>query len=469
MKNENIDYKWLTKPTGDPYADIGGYVIEYLMKEWNVSLIIKLIERATDIYVKKWDNNLHSFFLNSTITHNSNKGQKGITNTLKYYKGLLADENSVEGYCRITGKKGKVFLAARDNHIMSGSATLINFHHAFESGIMLSKEAIIRMFFVALGVEQLGDKVALLISNKENITKFFVKRNIDNNIRGIASGISSSILKSEFSNPANALFEYAKQCIDNSSSLTYNEETGRYDTENVSLNLFHFTNFGAKPAINIYTLPAPVFSFYAYCLNKHKKEWQDFVFRNYRNSKFKNAVFDETDNSWKDTKDTVGYDTFKVWRNAVFDNLLSGESIRRQILTYIKEHTFNFNIVEKYQIIVRNMDKKTLSKIKELASFIVDDRSEDDIKKMMTRLNGAKRPGDLRTFLLKLEDINYNEENREPLFTLDEYVNYLFPDGAYWAEIRDLLMIGIYERLHETNKKVPTPDPEKALEESTNE
>lgn len=98
-----------------------------------------MIEYITNIYVNKWDNNLHSFFLNSTITHNSNKGQKGINKTIAYYKGLLDNKDSVDGVCRITGQRGKSGCA-RENHIMSGSATLINFHHGFESGIHYSKK-----------------------------------------------------------------------------------------------------------------------------------------------------------------------------------------------------------------------------------------------------------------------------------------------------------------------------------------
>jgi CRISPR-associated protein Cst1 len=100
------------------------------------------------------------------------------------------------------------------------------------------------------------------------------------------------------------------------------------------------------------------------------------------------------------------------------------------------------------------MDKRTLNKIKELADFIVNDRRDDEIKKSITRLNGSKSSNGLRYFLLKLADKNYKDGNKKPLFSLDEYVDYLFPDGTYWNEIRDLLLIAIYQKLHETNKKV---------------
>lgn len=453
---KNMD--WLTHPTGDPFADIGGFVLEYLKEKRSGKSIMNLIEEVTNIYVYKWNSNLHSFFLNSTITHNSNKGQKGIDKTISYYRSLLNGENSAEGYCRITGQKGKVFSGARDNHIMSGSATLINFHHGFESGIQLSKEALIRIFFVPLGVEQLGDKVAALISNNEVVTRYFVRKNVDNNLITLGSNVSKSILRSDFSNPANAIFDYASQCIENITTATYDEENGKNNTHGVSLNLYHFTNFGASPTINLLTLPSTVFAFYAYCLIKHKIDWQNFILRQYASSKFKNATYDTNSKAWHIDKEKVAYSSYKTWNNRVYDAMLNGNTnlVRRAFLRHSKEHVFNFDIVEKYQTNIQHMDKRTLSKIKELADFIIADSSDDEITKSVTAINQQKSSSELRRFLLRLV-ANYNRkhnDNPKPLITIEEYADYLFPDGIYWNEIRDLLLIAIYQKLHELNKKV---------------
>lgn len=285
MVIEKPEINWFTHPTGDPFADIGGLVIEYLQEKHPKKSIIHLIEDAANIYVHKWENNLHSFFLNSTITHNSNKGQKGYDKSIAYYKSLVSGTGGVDGYCRITGQKTKVYSAARDNHIMSGSATLINFHHGFESGLQLSKEALIRVFFVPLGVEQLGDKVAALLSNDILVTKFFVHKNVDENFRNLGSNISKSIVRSDFTNPVNAIFDYARQCIEGVKTATYDEKSEISHTKGVALSLFHFTNFGASPAINILTFPATIFAFYAFCLLHHKRNWNNFIYRQYNNSK----------------------------------------------------------------------------------------------------------------------------------------------------------------------------------------
>ena len=454
---------WLIKATGDPFTDVGGYAIEYLQNKFPDKGILDLIKEATNIYVKDWNNNLHSFFLNSTITHNSNKGQKGINKTLEYFQTLLEGKDPVqEGFCRITGQKTQLYLAGRDNFMMSGSGTFINFHHAFQQGLLLSKEAIIRVFFSPLGLMQLGNNVALIQSNIATVTRFFVYSNLDKNFKGIASGISKSIQKSEFTNPANALFDFADQCIGNLKIATQDEE-GLSNTKGVTLNLYHFTSFGASPTIQLYTFPAIVFEFYKYCLRpEYKSEWKRFVFHHYKSSKFKDAEFNEATTEWINKKGAVAYNEFKAWRNKIYDKLLQGQPLCREFLFWSKENTFNFKIIEIYQQSIRNMDKRTLEIIKDLADFIIQD--EDSLKKSVTRLNGIKNSYGVRQFLLHQIAKNYKEGNEKALITLEDYVEYLFPDGASWRELRDVLLIAIYQKLHESKTTLEIDYPEEEVE-----
>ena len=55
---------------------------------------------------------------------------------------------------------------------------------------------------------------------------------------------------------------------------------------------------------------------------------------------------------------------------------------------------------------------------------------------------------------------NYKDENNTPLVTLREFVEYLFPEGTGWTEIRDLFLICIYQKLHEKNIKVDIAEQE---------
>ncbi|MBE9468111.1 MAG: type I-B CRISPR-associated protein Cas8b1/Cst1 [Bacteroidetes bacterium] len=452
-KIKTIDYEWLTKPTGDPFADTGGYVIQYLLEnDYPDKDIDELIELVTKIYVNDWGGKLNTFFLNSKITQPAFKGERKISETTKYYKSLFENENSEEGYCRISGRKTLLFSAGRDNSLLSGSGTFINFHHTFDSGIKLSKEMIIRMHFVPLGSILLSGRVALLKSNDDEISKFFVEENTKYNLQNIASGIKEGVGKSDFRNPANALFDF----ITNVLVEKPNQSIGGI----VSLTLYHFTNFGASPEINIYKIPAMVFSFYALCHKiTYKKEWTNFVRSHYYNSKNKGAIYNSTTNNFeiekKGEKVNILYNDYKIWTNSIYNKLLNGQSIVPNFLRWSeKGKELNFDIIRIYQQNIRNMKKETIDKIMELSVFIIKDRSEDEIKKLIIKLNGTSKAYELRRFLLGLVSDNYNKNNEKPLITVKDYTNYLFSDGGNTGEIRDVLLISIYQKMHEMNLKV---------------
>ncbi len=260
-----------------------------------------------------------------------------------------------------------------------------------------------------------------------------------------------------FNNPSNALFAFADKCLrDIPKAVDYDEENEDFiSRKDTYLNLLHFTNFGASPEIQLFALPATVFRFYATCQQiKYRKEWQKFVYSNYKSSKYKDARFNESNEQWESKKENLAYDSYRTWRNIIYEKLLNNQSILVQFLYWSIKHPFPFNLIETYQIHLRNMDKRTIQKIKDLSEFIVTGRGDDVIKRSVTKLNGMKTGQDLRQFLLKLIAENHNQQTGKLLISLEEYVEYLFPDGTFWREIRDLLLIAIYQKLHENNVKV---------------
>lgn len=455
---KTIDYEWLTKPTGDPFADTGGYVIRYLWNLYPNKDIDEIIEFVTNIYVNDWDAKLNTFFLNSKITQPAFKGDKKISETIKYFNSLIKEtEKSETGCCRITGRNAKLFDAGRDNSIMSGSGTFVNFHHYFENGLKLSKETLIRMHFVPLGSLLLSGKIALLKSNDESLSYFFVENNIKDNLANIRNGLKEGVVKSEFKNPANAIFDFVQKVITQIS--TYKTLDGK-----ASLSLYHFTNFGASPEIEIYQLPATVFLFYSYCHKiNYKEDWQNFVRSYYSNSKNKGAFYSREDETFKvekkDEIESINYDEYKTWTNKIYNKLLNGQNIVPEFLQWSKKgNELHFDIIRVYQQNIRNMKKETIDKILELADFIIKDRSEDEIKKLISKLNGASKAQDLRRFLLSLVSENYNKDNEKPLITVKDYTDYLFSDSGNTGELRDVLLIAIYQKMHELNLKVELPE-----------
>lgn len=452
---KNIDYEWLTRPTGDPFVDAGGCALEEFSRYYPDANILELIDKAASIYVDKWDGKINPFFLNSKITQSRFKGDKKKIETQKYFQSLITDIEGINGFCRVTGKKGMVFIGGRDNLILSGSNTFSNFHHEFQNGIMVSKEVIIRSFFLPLACEQLQGRIALINGCAPEITAFFAKLICKRNMEAIKNGTSNSVLKSKSASTSTALFRFIDEV-----SIKQKIEFG--ENRQCDLHLYLFTNFGPSPDLQIISLPFPVWDFYRKVMRgKYRDTWRDFVSRYYH---AKGGVYiSKSEYNLTTGKDVqkVSENDFQYWDNRIYESLINGKSILPYILDYSKENKFDFNIVRIYAINIRKMKKETIEKITQMADFIINNNDDRGIGKTITKLNSVTSSFLLRRYVLNdVVKPYYEGGNEEPIVTVKDYVNYLFPDSDSWKETRDVLLIAIYERLHELKKKVEIDDEE---------
>lgn len=447
----------LTIPTGDPFADTGGYVIQHFqkMEKWKDRSILDLIEYMAGIYVNQWGAGINALFLNSAVTQASYKGDQKIAETVKYFRSLMDGKAPFEmGYCRISGEYTQLFKGGRENYMMAGSGAFINFHHSFDEGIRLSKEILIRLFFVPFGVRQIGGMVGVISSNLELITEKYVEDNCQMNGAELGSGMGKGVLRHDISNPTNALFNFAENWIHHLPELCKNDaEEFPIPRQQTTINLFHFTNFAAAPDIQILTLTADVFEFYTFCQGiKIRKEWNQFVRGHHRNAKYSKAQFNFETGNWETAKESLGYDDYKNWRNGILDRLLAGKSITRLFANWVQHHHISFKIISKYLTTIRNMDKRTVDKILFLGDYVVG-HDPDYISKTIKYLDGCRNAHSLRRIIGKWNADNSKTGN-EPLVRVEEYVNYLFADGSNWSEIRDVLIIAIYEKSYDKGKTI---------------
>lgn len=440
MKEQEID--WLTQQTGDPFTDVGGYVWAYLIRENPDKKPIEIIELVARIYIYDWEQKMHPFFANSKITHNSygGKRERSLKDTVLFYGKVLKSAPDVvvnpKGYCRITGQRTALLSAERSTTMLNGAGSLLNFHHAFEGGSMVSKEVLIRNFAMPLGVVQVGSMPAAVLSNDERISRFIVEENCRKHLERKGINLKSGLRKSKASNPANALFDYVMQV---SKKVEYKSELEEIDEEGVSLNLFHFSNFVNGPALGLHTLSAAAFGYFSYCLKHYRREWMAFV-----NAHYKVRAEKKKD---KDTPD----EDIRSFPNPVLNTILKGGNLTFQFLAWVRSgQTLSFHIVELYQILIRNMDKRTIEVMRRIATFVAQNCSDDETKRVL-RLRGANTKREVFKELLRL--VNMNKDNQEPLIKLDD-VEFLFPEGYSWIEMRNILLIAIYEQLHVLNRKV---------------
>lgn len=98
------------------------------------------------------------------------------------------------------------------------------------------------------------------------------------------------------------------------------------------------------------------------------------------------------------------------------------------------------------------MDKRTVDKILFLGDYVVG-HDPDYISKTIKYLDGCRNAHSLRRIIGKWNADNSKTGN-EPLVRVEEYVNYLFADGSNWSEIRDVLIIAIYEKSYDKGKTI---------------
>lgn len=452
------------KSSGDPFADVGAAVLQKLLAQHPDWQEQDALAFATNVYVQSWQGKLHAFFLNSGITNPANKGRE-VERTLAYYAPLLEENAEREkGWCRVSGQYEALFPAGRENQILAGSGTFLNFNHGLEQGLQVGRSALLWMYFTPLGCIEVGGNPALVHSSRPEITAFLAASNLRENLRPAAAEVKPGLAKSSRGNPANALFGYVDGILDEVKRATGQLASGPAP----ALTLYNFTNFGAKPDVVLHHLSATVFDFYQQVMSFYREPWTWFVRAHYRNGKFKGARARPDSTALlvpgkpTEVPAVVEPATYQAWYNPVYNYLLAGRSLLEMLKNWCRRHRFPFELTAYYCEKLLNMDRKTLELIAHVARYVATETDDSAIKRTLTRLSTARTSSEVRLLLVGLQRRNFLSDATEPLLRLEDYVRYLFPDGTNWRQIRDLLLISLYEQLHESNRHVEL---EEGLEE----
>ncbi len=449
MKNNYNDHV-----TGDPFVDNGRLVLEFLQEKNPNKSLNELITMVTKVYVVNWEGKLHSFFLNSTITHKTNNTvEKKTSKTITYYTETIYNSMLESGYCRICGQMKHLSPTGRDNYCLCGSNTYVNFHHALEKGFMLCADCLTAIFLAPLATYQ-GKNLILLQPNSEGIRIYIKNKIISNNYnKYFGTNLKGGFLSPAIKNPNNAIIKVAGELID-----LFIDTDKENPTENITIN--SFSNFATSPQIDIINLPSNIYTFlYKMSKAKLRSDWNQFIYKYYKVSK---ATWNNENNNWVDKRQIkISEEIIENSYNTIIHNLINEKSILSYIRNDAKHQYQNKKSVLKSEIIylyiteVLDMQTKTINILKAITnSIFVMMQENNDQKRVLTQLESTKTAHELRRVILLLIKKNYQKGNQDPLITLDDYVNYLFPDGQYWSEIRDLMLIYLYEKMHEENLRI---------------
>ncbi|SDA45192.1 type I-B CRISPR-associated protein Cas8b1/Cst1 [Methanobrevibacter millerae] len=442
------------KITGNPFVDSGIYALKTRLEkdipEITVEDLKSESKEISKLYTKdSWKRNMHSIFPNSVLVNPASTNKTNLREL--YLKNLNELTDSIEpvqdsGSCMGCGMRDAKNVFAKDSVPLTGSKSLTNYFSFANPGADYCPACALLMQFFPLTLYRCGGRMILLHSNSPKVMEFWARKAIEDIDLQISSGESSGCYNKGITRPTNAIFNIISQII----------KSGRHwRGENPSFNFYYFTNYNQGPELDIFTLPTSVFTFLTEIPPDDWKNWNFIVKKAYRFVK------------WENVENKKDYENNP---NTVFNNLLEGKSILKSFYTTRFKRTFcTWKLVESYMKEVRNMDKKRIEVIKDVGDRLSRYIKNNDRIKTLNNLEQASNYNTFRNVLRKILKNKINNGDNELLFTFDEYVISLFPQGnTTWRETQDLLLFRIYENLNEwliENKYVENKTEDELLEE----
>lgn len=429
MMSDSLNLKY----TGNVFVDSGIYALvsnfNIEVEDIGVNHIEELSKKISELYLNPvWNKNMHTIFPNSILVNNAIKGDRRKL-YLDYLNSLIDEITPISegGDCIACGCRNSVNSLQKSAVPLSGSKALKNYFSFANDGVDYCSLCAILIQFAPLVMYRSGGKMILLHSNSHKVMKYWSKKAKKNIDKQIATGEYTGCFNEGFTNPTNAIFRIIQNII-----FSYDE---RWVDENPSLNFYYFTNFNQGPDLDIFNVPTPVFRFLAYIPSDEHYNWGNIVKSAYKYVK------------WDKVKE---FEEYKNNPNEVYNRLLDNNSILRFFYNFkSKKALCSWNLVKYYMKEVRNMDEKRLKAIKELGDKLSDYIKINDSKKTLSSLENASNYNSFRNILRKIIKNKIANGDDELLFTFDDYVTHLFPDGNLtWKETQDLLLFRIYENLH---------------------
>jgi len=431
--------------TGDPFVDAGITAIELTTgKSWpdiQEEDFKKAANELVSLYLTPaWSKELHSIFPNSTFINSSIKDKTKDSKEFLYdlISGLqhITQTNDPCIFCGNPSHKRNDGTSFTKSQIpLVGSSKSTNFFPSFQNGVSVCARCALAIQFAPLVSYKAGGKPSIVSSNNHKVI-WELGREALHYIRqqkvlgAFQSKDISGIFDEQFHSPQNALFHLAYK-------LTRIYQINGICNGNEEITVYHYDNYNqTKQGIAIYTLPNNTFRFVAVVMSssEYQSSWFELLSRHYKKAK------DDSEN-------------LPVWKtsfNPIHDRLLNNQSIllafkddKRKILIV------PFIVVERYLELVRGMNKQRIEKIKTLADRIAACIEETGNKQRVNDIISARDLISFRNQLrLTLKDWQKTKHD-DPLITFDDYIGVLIPgDYAGWSEVRDLIVIRLYEKLH---------------------
>ena len=447
--------------TGNPFADTGiAAILAHARKkqpqEIDADDVQSLNALLMELYLTpEWLKAMQNIFPNGALTNGAFAKNRAEVwkNVVEFLTAELAPAQE-SGNCGCCGRHNALRLASNDKRKLPNNMVFSKVYVPLNGGVP--------NFFPggAMGADLCANCVYAIQCAPLNFytancdeKRFMVvhsnsERTLRDYSREAAKAIDTQLATGQFSGPFNDGYKNAHNAFFHLVEMVLSSHDFSEDDKHTTITLYHFDNYNqpkAKP-LQIYSMPARVFRFLAEVANSpHYGAWKFVVARNYYFLKDRQKI------PLQLGEDDVGVEKRKFTRNLVFENLLADQSIISRFYSRRSRQTYApWELLALYLKEIRSMQKERLETIKRVGDDLADlIQNINQHKKRLEALERASNYNSFRNVLRLCIKERINSQAAEPLFSFDEYVEQLFPEGNLgWRETQDLLLFRIYERLH---------------------
>ncbi|MDR2080369.1 MAG: hypothetical protein LBP54_00575 [Campylobacteraceae bacterium] len=446
MMNE-LDF---SKPVGDPIVEIGrqGLIVFCKKNQFtNFEELKKAVEKLFNIYVFKTSGRIGQIFSsNSKFTHNStsNNLNERFRQSIELYE-TLANE-SKDGYCLACGKKNDLCSVNKTILPLTTGNSNVNFTSNFSNQFLVCKKCMTSLFFAPSNMQKVAGRMAFLISNNNDINKYWSEQNIQKfNINTIKQ--DDSLVDSKTNIFENFIYE----------TMYYLQKKGLFG----DITFYLISNVDKESDIEIIHVyenqirfiyeVAPDF-FKDELPTSSKNEWNSLIYK-YSSFDSNNAYRTRTETI--DGKKVIVKFQEEVVQNKnfqatmkYFNPLINSFIQSKSLLRFFVKNYSSWRLTQIYLRGIRGMREERLKVLKSIAEKLqaLNEGNKDFLKKIIFPIEKTKSQGELREKLRELMK-KILLKTGQPLYTVDDMVFEILPNGESWQETKDILLIALYGEL----------------------
>ena len=458
--------------TGHPLVDVGVATITAFAEKRDPSKVTESdLERFAEFmervyFGKRWAGMMSISFMNSPYTQPKIGQEKKEGHRQAFIYGFRAGPPAGDRRCTFCGQLTATRAFRQHVPLLTGEE-VVNFFPWGQAGLPVCGICALAVQAFLLGSVKCGGRALFVHSDDNVLTLEFARRFLTENRRFLTLGAVT-----EEEEKAQNLRHPRTYFVARLREIEQERQEAEEAERPHSVTVYHLTNYGTNPDVDIYHLPCQVLTFvrrvsrapHGYLWQQIERRAWELAVEKTKSKRTTLAAGDLLQHREEPgrVRNYLYEDLFDLPRNAA--RFVRTYFLRRAYSSRFEEdprrhyslqrelELVSWTLAEIFLKEVMNMDKYRIETIKQVADRLAECIQGDNNRKLFRALWMSSRYGDLRLALVR-ESIRRTQSGKEPLLTFDEFVTiFEFGEDSQrpdWNLARDLVLIRVIEQLYQ--------------------